>query len=113
MQTSSFEVVGGKSLHGEITPKGAKNEALQILCAVLLTDQEVIIENIPDIRDVNKLIGILANLGVTIHKLGKGAFSFKADRINLEYLESELFKKEGSSLRGSIMIVGPLFFACK
>lgn len=105
---ATFQIEGGHSLKGEIQPQGAKNEALQILCAVLLTDQEVIIENIPDIRDVNKLIGILANLGVTIHKLGKGAYSFKADRINLKYLESELFKKEGGSLRGSIMIVGPL-----
>lgn len=105
---ATFQIEGGHSLQGEIQPQGAKNEALQILCAVLLTDQEVVIENIPDIRDVNKLIGILANLGVTIHKLGKGAYSFKADRVNLEYLESELFKQEGSSLRGSIMIVGPL-----
>ena len=105
---ATFQIEGGHSLKGEIQPQGAKNEALQILCAVLLTDQEVIIENIPDIRDVNKLIGILANLGVTIHKLGKGSYSFQADRVNLEYLESELFKQEGSSLRGSIMIVGPL-----
>jgi len=105
---ATFQIEGGHTLNGEIQPQGAKNEALQILCAVLLTDQEVIIENIPDIRDVNKLIEILANLGVTIHKLGKGSFSFQADRVNLEYLESELFKKEGSSLRGSIMIVGPL-----
>src|SRR5690606_4732083 len=91
-----------------ITPQGAKNEALQILCAVLLTPEKVIIENIPDILDVNKLITILGNLGVKIQKLGKGKFAFIADDINLDYLESDLFKEEGSSLRGSIMIVGPL-----
>jgi len=104
----TFQIEGGHSLQGEIRPQGAKNEALQILCAVLLTPEEVIIENIPDIIDVNKLIGILGNLGVKIQKLGKGSYAFKADDIQLEYLESELFKKEGSSLRGSIMIVGPL-----
>ena len=104
----TFQIEGGHKLKGEITPQGAKNEVLQILCAVLLTPQEVIIENIPDIIDVNKLIGILGNLGVKIQKLGKGKFSFKADDINLDYLESELFKAQGGSLRGSIMIVGPL-----
>jgi len=104
----TFQIEGGHQLSGEITPQGAKNEALQILCAVLLTPEEVIIENIPDIIDVNKLITILGNLGVKIKKLEKGTFSFKADDLNLDYLESELFKKEGSSLRGSIMIVGPL-----
>ena len=104
----TFQIEGGHKLKGEIRPQGAKNEALQILCAVLLTEEEVIIENIPDIRDVNKLIGILGNLGVKIQKLGKGKYAFRSDDINLEYLESELFKQEGSSLRGSIMIVGPL-----
>ena len=104
----TFQIEGGHSLKGEIHPQGAKNEALQILCCVLLTPEEVIIENIPDIVDVNKLIGILGNLGVKIQKLGKGKYAFRADDINLKYLESELFKKEGSSLRGSIMIVGPL-----
>jgi len=105
---ATFQIEGGHSLKGEITPQGAKNETLQILCAVLLTDDEVIIENIPDIRDVNKLIGILGNLGVKIQKLGKGKYSFISDKLHLDYLESELFKEEGSSLRGSIMIVGPL-----
>ncbi|MDT0293088.1 UDP-N-acetylglucosamine 1-carboxyvinyltransferase [Mesonia ostreae] len=105
---ATFQIEGGHSLKGEIVPQGAKNEALQILCAVLLTDDQVIIENIPDIRDVNKLIGILGNLGVKIQKLGKGKYSFVSDKLHLEYLESELFKEEGSSLRGSIMIVGPL-----
>ncbi len=104
----TFQIEGGHQLQGEITPQGAKNEALQILCAVLLTSEEVIINNIPDIRDVNKLIEILKNLGVKINKLGKGSFSFKADELNLKYLESEQFKKDGSSIRGSIMIVGPL-----
>jgi len=103
-----FEIEGGHRLHGEIEPQGAKNEALQVLCAVLLTPEEVIIENIPDIRDVNKLIQILANLGVKVKKLGSGKYSFKADHLDLDYLESEKFKEEGSSLRGSIMIVGPL-----
>jgi UDP-N-acetylglucosamine 1-carboxyvinyltransferase len=105
---ATFQIEGGHKLKGEIRPQGAKNEALQILCAVLLTPEEVVIDNIPDILDVNKLIEILGNLGVKIQKLGKGKFSFKADELNLDYLESELFKKEGSSLRGSIMIVGPL-----
>jgi UDP-N-acetylglucosamine 1-carboxyvinyltransferase len=104
----SFRIEGGCKLKGEIIPQGAKNEALQILCAVLLTDQEVVINNVPDIRDVNKLIEILGNLGVNIQQLGKGSYSFKADQLDLNYLESERFKEEGSSLRGSIMIVGPL-----
>ena len=104
----TFQIEGGHKLKGEIRPQGAKNEALQILCAVLATPEEVIIENIPDIRDVNKLIEILGNLGVKIQHLSNGKYSFKADELNLAYLESELFKKEGSSLRGSIMIVGPL-----
>lgn len=104
----TFKIEGGHSLKGEITPQGAKNEALQILCAVLMTDEEVKIHNIPDIRDVNKLIEILGKLGVKIQKLGKGSYSFKSDELHLEYLESQQFKDEGSSLRGSIMIVGPL-----
>tara|TARA_R110000787_G_scaffold86285_12_gene184148 strand:+ start:26400 stop:27710 length:1311 start_codon:yes stop_codon:yes gene_type:complete len=104
----SFRIEGGNRLQGEIIPQGAKNEALQILCGVLLTDKVVFIENVPDIRDVNKLIEILANLGVKVKKLGKGSYSFQADDLDLDYLESEKFKEEGSSLRGSIMIVGPL-----
>ena len=104
----TFQIEGGHSLKGEIRPQGAKNEALQILCAVLLTPEEVVVENIPDIRDVNKLIQILGNLGVKIQKLSKGKYAFKSDDLQLEYLESEQFKQEGSSLRGSIMIVGPL-----
>ena len=105
---ATFKVKGGVKLKGDLHPQGAKNEALQILCAVLLTNETVKINNIPDIRDVNKLIDILSNLGVKIQKLGKGSYSFKSDELNLEYLESEQFKQEGSGLRGSIMIVGPL-----
>ena len=103
-----FKIEGGYTLKGEITPQGAKNEALQILCAVLLTDQKVTIHNIPNILDVNKLISLLENLGVKIQKLGKGSYSFQADDINLSYLQSEAFQSEGQGLRGSIMIVGPL-----
>lgn len=105
---ASFKIEGGHKLNGTITPQGAKNEVLQILCAVLLTPEEVIVKNIPDIIDVNKLIFILGELGVKIKKLTNNSYSFKADDINLEYLESPKFKKDGSSLRGSIMIVGPL-----
>ncbi|MGB5205108.1 MAG: UDP-N-acetylglucosamine 1-carboxyvinyltransferase [Eudoraea sp.] len=104
----TFKIEGGHKLHGEITPQGAKNEALQILCAVLLTPDEVVINNIPDILDVNKLISLLENLGVKIQKKGKGSYSFKADDINLSYLQSEQFKTDGRGLRGSIMLVGPL-----
>ena len=103
-----FKIEGGISLKGDITPQGAKNEALQILCAVLLTPEKVIINNIPDIIDINKLIKLLGNLGVKIHKTGSGSYTFQADEVNIEYLETEAFKKEGGSLRGSIMIVGPL-----
>jgi UDP-N-acetylglucosamine 1-carboxyvinyltransferase len=103
-----FKIEGGVSLKGEITPQGAKNEALQILCAILLTSEKVTINNIPDIIDINKLITLLGNLGVKIQKIGPGSFAFKADDVNVNYLETEAFKKEGGSLRGSIMIVGPL-----
>lgn len=105
---SYFEIQGGHSLKGEIQPQGAKNEALQVLCAVLLTDQEVIIENIPEIRDVLKLIELLGNLGVKTQRMSKGVYSFKADAIDLAFLDSPEFKKQGAALRGSIMIVGPL-----
>jgi len=103
-----FKIEGGYSLKGEVTPQGAKNEALQVLCAVLLTPEKVTIHNIPDILDVNKLIFLLKNLGVKIEKLGANSYSFQADNVDINYLESDAFKKEGSSLRGSIMIVGPL-----
>ena len=104
----TFKIEGGTPLKGDITPQGAKNEALQVLCTVLLTPEKVTINNIPDIIDVNKLITLLRNLGVKIEKLAHGSYSFQADEVNLAYLESEAFKKEGASLRGSIMIVGPL-----
>lgn len=105
---ASFKINGGKKLQGEITPQGAKNEALQIISAVLLTAEKVTINNIPDIVDVNKLIDILADLGVKVKKLAKGSYCFQADEINLEHLQSEEFKDKGGRLRGSIMIVGPL-----
>lgn len=104
----TFKIEGGYPLSGEITPQGAKNEALQILCAVLLTAEEVTINNIPDIVDVNKLISILKDLGVKIKNKEEGSYSFKADAINLDYLQSDQFKQDGRELRGSIMLVGPL-----
>lgn len=104
----SFRIEGGHRLQGEITPQGAKNEALQILCAVLLTSEPVTVHNIPDIVDVNKLIAILEDLGVKIQKKGKGSYTFRSDDINLDYLQSDAFKADGRSLRGSIMLVGPL-----
>ncbi|MFV9484728.1 UDP-N-acetylglucosamine 1-carboxyvinyltransferase [Christiangramia sp. ASW11-125] len=104
----TFQIEGGHRLSGEIQPQGAKNEALQILCAVLLTDEKVVINNIPDILDVNKLINLLKNLGVKIEKLGKGSYSFQSDDLDMDYLNSEQFKIDGGGLRGSIMIVGPM-----
>ena len=104
----AFRIKGGKKLKGEVRPQGAKNEALQIICATLLTTEKVIINNIPDIIDINKLISLLISLGVKVEKLNPNKYSFKADNINLNYLKSEQFKIDGKSLRGSIMIVGPL-----
>jgi len=104
----TFKIEGGHELSGEITPQGAKNEALQILCAVLLTAEKVTVNNIPDIVDVNKLISLLEDLGVKIQKKGKGSYTFKADDVNLDYLQSDQFKEDGRGLRGSIMLVGPL-----
>ena len=106
MGTCSIE--GGFKLNGEIHPQGAKNEALQVICATLLTEKEVIIDNIPEIIDVIKLIDLLSFLGVKVKKISKNKYSFKADDVNVDYLQSESFKKKGSSLRGSIMVVGPL-----
>lgn len=105
---AEFRIQGGIRLKGEVHPQGAKNEALQVLCAVLLTDEEVVIKNVPDIVDVNKLIQLLVNLGVKVEKLNRNDYSFRADALHLEYLESEAFRNDGKSLRGSIMIVGPL-----
>lgn len=103
-----FKIEGGVRLKGDITPQGAKNEALQILCAVLLTPEKVTITNIPDIIDVNKLITLLGNLGVKITRNEPGSITFQADEIDVAYVETDAFKKEGGALRGSIMIVGPL-----
>ncbi len=103
-----FEVHGGHKLKGDIIPQGAKNEALQILCAVLLTKEKVTIGNIPNIVDVNKLIELLSDLGVKVEKTGHEEYSFQADNVNVDYLVSPEFKKKGGSLRGSMMIVGPM-----
>lgn len=105
---ASFIIEGGCRLSGEITPQGAKNEALQIICAVLLTPEEVIIENIPDILDVNNLIALLGEMGVETKRIGEGTWSFKAENIDLDYLQTPDFFKRSASLRGSVMIVGPL-----
>jgi len=105
---ASFEIVGGTRLKGELIPQGAKNEALQILCAVLLTPEKVTISNIPNIRDVMKLIELLGDMGVEVAKISEDTYTFQAKDVNLEYLRSDDFKKKGSALRGSIMIIGPL-----
>lgn len=104
----SFHIEGGNKLKGTLKPQGAKNEALQILCATLLTAEEVEIKNIPDIVDVNKLIDLLGSLGVIIQKKGPGHYIFQAKDVDVDYLSSDEFRAKGSSLRGSIMIVGPL-----
>jgi UDP-N-acetylglucosamine 1-carboxyvinyltransferase len=103
-----FEIQGGKRLKGEIEPQGAKNEALQILCAVLLTPEKVVINKVPDIIDVNKLIDLLRNLGVKVEKTGHEQYTFQADAVDIDYINSPKFKNQGAALRGSIMIVGPL-----
>ncbi len=105
---SSFQVIGGKKLKGEITPQGAKNEALQILCAVLLTDETVTINNIPDILDVNLLIELLEDMGVRVNRKDKHTCTFKADNVDADYLASNAFRKKGGKLRGSIMLAGPM-----
>ncbi len=105
---ASFIIEGGCRLSGEITPQGAKNEALQIICAVLLTPEEVIIENVPDILDVNNLIALLGEMGVETKRLGDETWSFKAENVDMDYLQTADFFKRSASLRGSVMIVGPL-----
>ncbi|MBI9035657.1 MAG: UDP-N-acetylglucosamine 1-carboxyvinyltransferase [Bacteroidales bacterium] len=105
---SAFEITGGIQLSGSITPQGAKNEALQILCAVLLTDKKIDIHNIPNIRDVNKLIELLEEMGVKVKRLSEGSYSFQADQVNMDYIETSAFKTKAGSLRGSVMILGPL-----
>ncbi|MHB8261119.1 MAG: UDP-N-acetylglucosamine 1-carboxyvinyltransferase [Bacteroidia bacterium] len=103
-----FEVTGGKHLKGEIIPQGAKNEALQVICAVLLTAEKVTIGNIPEIIDILKLIDLLKNLGVKVEKTGHEEYTFQADDVNVDFIVSPEFKKKGGNLRGSIMIVGPM-----
>jgi UDP-N-acetylglucosamine 1-carboxyvinyltransferase len=105
---TTFKVKGGYKLSGDIYPQGAKNEALQVLCAVLLTSEEVIMENIPDIRDVNILINLLKDLNVKIEKKSASTYSFKSNNVNVDYLSSEDYKEKSSSIRGSIMMIGPL-----
>tara|TARA_B100001059_G_scaffold128934_1_gene128800 strand:+ start:4657 stop:5964 length:1308 start_codon:yes stop_codon:yes gene_type:complete len=105
---SSFIIEGGRRLSGEIEPQGAKNEALQILCAVLLSPEKITINNLPDIIDINILIDLLSDLGVKIQKLSSSSYTFQSDEINLDYLTSDEFKTKGTRIRGSIMIVGPL-----
>lgn len=105
---ASFIIEGGQKLKGDITPQGAKNEALQVICATLLTPEEVTIHNIPDILDVNNLIQLMREMGVTVSKTGLNSYSFKAESVDFSYLESDDFLKKCSSLRGSVMLVGPM-----
>mgnify|MGYP000193308506 CR=1 FL=1 len=104
---ASFKVTGGRRLKGEITPQGAKNEALQILCAVVLTAEPVTIHNIPNIRDVNQLIDLLGDMGVSMRRLSESSIEFDASQVNIDYLESETYKKKAAALRGSVMLLGP------
>jgi len=105
---ASFIIEGGHTLSGEITPQGAKNEALQILCATILTEEEVIVENVPDILDINNLIALMSEMGVVVRRLGKGKFSFCAKELNFDYIRSADYLKRTEALRGSIMLVGPM-----
>jgi UDP-N-acetylglucosamine 1-carboxyvinyltransferase len=105
---ASFKIKGKQKLSGEITPQGAKNEALQVICAVLLTDQEVIINNIPDIVDVKNLIALLGNMGVQVKEISRHSYAFRAQKVNFDYLQTPEFYSKSASLRGSVMIVGPL-----
>ena len=105
---ATFKIKGGNRLHGDLYPQGAKNEALQVICAVLLTPEKVTISNIPEISDVIKLIEILSQLGVKTERLSKGKYVFQADEIKLDFLKTDVFARQAASLRGSIMIIGPL-----
>ena len=105
---ASFKITGDKRLKGEIQPQGAKNEALQIICAVLLTKEPVTIHNIPNIRDVNQLINLLGDLGVRRTRLSDSSIRFEASDINLDYLESDSFRQKAAALRGSVMLLGPM-----
>jgi UDP-N-acetylglucosamine 1-carboxyvinyltransferase len=105
---NSFEVIGGRKLNGTIVPQGAKNEALQILSAVLLTAEPVTISNIPDILDVNLLIELLEDMGVSVDRTDRHTATFRADQVNIDYLRSDAFRKKSGRLRGSVMLAGPL-----
>jgi UDP-N-acetylglucosamine 1-carboxyvinyltransferase len=105
---ASFKITGGRKLKGELTPQGAKNEALQILCAVLLTDEPVVIHNIPNIRDVNKLMELLEDMGVKRSKMGEGVYKFEANDVSFEYFETQEYKNKAAELRGSVMLLGPM-----
>ena len=105
---ASFIVEGNHRLHGKITPQGAKNEALEVICATLLTTEEVVIENVPDILDVNNLIHLLSDMGVIVKQLDDSTYSFKAEHINTKFIESQDFMKKCAQLRGSVMLIGPL-----
>jgi len=105
---SSFKIKGGQKLKGEIIPQGAKNEALQIICTPLLTSKPVTIHNIPDIIDVNKLIELVGELGCKVEKLQKGSYRFTAANVNVDYLKTDAYRKKAASLRGSVMLLGPI-----
>jgi UDP-N-acetylglucosamine 1-carboxyvinyltransferase len=105
---SSFKITGGRQLKGELVPQGAKNEALQILCAVLLTSEPVTIHNIPNIRDVNQLIDLLGDLGVWVTRVGESSYRFQANNVNLDHLDTDAYKRKASALRGSVMLLGPM-----
>ena len=105
---ASFKIEGGRRLSGSIIPQGAKNEALQVICAVLLSSETITISNIPDILDVNNLIGLISDMGVEVNCIAPNSYTFKADKVNLDYLHTDDFYKKSASLRGSVMIVGPL-----
>jgi len=105
---ASFVIEGGCRMSGEIIPQGAKNEALQVICAVLLTPEKVTIANVPDILDVNNLIQLLRDMQVKVERLSLDTYAFQADNVDLDYLKTEDFVRKSASLRGSVMIVGPL-----
>jgi UDP-N-acetylglucosamine 1-carboxyvinyltransferase len=105
---ASFKITGGRKLKGELIPQGAKNEALQILCAVLLTKEPVVIHNIPNIRDVNKLMELLEDMGVKRSQMSEGTYKFEADDVKFEYFETQEYKDKAAELRGSVMLLGPM-----
>jgi len=108
MNTDTFEVIGGQSLHGTLTPQGAKNEALQTICATMLTSETVTLTNVPEIVDVKRLIKLLQGFGVKVNRIKEGSYTFKADEVNLDYLQSQDFQDNATRIRGSVMLIGPL-----